>query len=128
MARSHSGAQCNSRTEDTVLHLVAGLSPEEVQRRLQEVNRATDLGHRMLAFYLWEMQERRLFQLSGHASAVHFATTRLGMSRRRARELVAAGGMLAKLEVLDGAFCRGELSWSKVRLLTEVAVADTEGA
>jgi hypothetical protein len=80
----------------------------------------------MLAFYLHDLQERRLFQTSGHSSAVHYATTRLGMSRRRARELLAAGRMLEQLEEIDSAFCKGELSWSKVRLLTEVAVAQTQ--
>lgn len=108
------------------LQLVAGLSPEEVQHRLRDANRATDLGHRMLAFYLHEMQERRLHQLSGHSSAVHYATARLGMSRRRARQLVAAGRELTELSEVDTAFCRGDLSWSKVRLLTEVAVPGTQ--
>ncbi len=117
------GASDNS---DPVLQLTSGLPIDEVHRRLREASRATDLGHRMLAFYLHEMQERRLFQTSGHSSAIHYATTRLGMSRRRARELVAAGRMLEQLEEIDSAFCKGELSWSKVRLLTEVAVAETQ--
>ena len=88
------GANNNS---GPVLQLTSGLPIDEVHRRLRDANRATDLGHRMLAFYLHEMQERRLFQTSGHSSAVHYATTRLGMSRRRARELVAAGRMLEQL-------------------------------
>lgn len=115
-------------TTTLTLQLIAGLPPEEVQERLRDANRATDLGHRMLAFYLHEMQDRRLFQLSGHSSAVHYATTRLGMRRRRARQLVAAGAMLSELTEIDQAFCTGALSWSKVRLLSEVAVAGTQGA
>ncbi|MHC4481044.1 MAG: hypothetical protein ACYS1C_08790, partial [Planctomycetota bacterium] len=108
--------------------LTAGLPVEELERRLHRWNRATDLGHRALAFYLHDMQVRRVFQATGHSSAVHYATARLGMSRRRARELVEAGRALAELPKVDGAFAGGRLSWSKVRLLTEVTVPKTQEA
>lgn len=108
--------------------LKAGLPVEELHRRLESLNRATDLGHRALAFYLHDMQERRVFQATGHSSAVHYATARLGMSRRRARELLEAGRALAGLPKVDEVFAAGQLSWTKVRLLTEVVVSKTQEA
>ena len=43
------------------LELEAGLSAKELQRRLLAAHRATDLGHRMLAFYLHDMDRRSLY-------------------------------------------------------------------
>ncbi len=90
--------------------LTAGLPVPELERRLHQWNRATDLGHRALAFYLHDKHVRRVFQDTGHSSAVHYAGSRLGMSRRRARELVEAGRVLAELPKVDEAFAEGRLS------------------
>ena len=73
------------------LRLVAGLSEKRVRTELSKASRQTDAGHRALAFYLHEMQSRGLHQSTGHASAAHVAQSRLGLSRRSARELVSVG-------------------------------------
>ena len=46
---------------------------------------------------------------------------RFGMSRREARELLAAGKSLQDLPLIDDAFAEGRLCWSKVRELVKVA-------
>jgi len=50
----------------------------------------------------------------------------LQMSRKRACELLRMARALEDLPLIDGAFARGEISWSAVRELTRVAVGETE--
>ncbi len=71
--------------------LVSGLGGESVEQELLDADRLTDVGNRKLAFYLWEMAERRLSFELGFPGAVAFAVGRLGMSRRREQELVGFG-------------------------------------
>ncbi|MEE9126980.1 MAG: hypothetical protein V3U11_07555, partial [Planctomycetota bacterium] len=108
------------------LELVAGLPSGELERRLLQVHRDTEVGHRQLAFYLNDMQARGIYQLLGYRSAVHCAVERLDMHRRKAQMLVAVGAALLRLRVLDHAFAEGQISWSKTRLLCRVATEDTE--
>ena len=86
-----------------------GLSAEEVQRRLAGAARREDTGLRVTAFYLVEMDARRLYQVTGHASTVHYAEKRLGFDRRRTAELLRVGRKLLDLRLVDGAFCDGRL-------------------
>jgi Holliday junction DNA helicase RuvB len=90
------------------------------------MHRETDAGRRGLAFYLAELSERRVYLLLGFSSAEHYAEARMDMARRTARELIRAGRDLLELPVVDGAFCDGKLSWTKVRLLLRVVEPETE--
>ncbi len=60
-----------------IVRLVPGLSEKRVRTELSKATRLADVGHRALAFYLHEMQSRKLHQSTGHASAVHYAVARL---------------------------------------------------
>ena len=108
--------------------LQPGLATHEVERRLVLAMRAGELCNRALAFYLAELQERRLYQALGFPDVVEFARKRLGMGRRRTYQLLATGRHLAELPRVDRAFARGELSWSKARCIARVATPDTEQA
>jgi hypothetical protein len=88
--------------------------------------RAGEACQRALAFYLAEMEARRLHQALGFPSTVHFAIHRLGISAGRARDLLRAGRRLEQLAELDAAFARGELSWSKVRRIARVASPENQ--
>ena len=70
------------------LELIHGLPAPKVGELLR--NTSDDLGHnkRTLAFYLFDMNERRLHLASGHPSTVYFAETQLDMGARRTRELI----------------------------------------
>ena len=72
--------------------------------RLGIAARGGDVCHRALAFYLADMEQRRLHRTLGYSNAVDFATDRLGLTRSRAYELLAAGRRLEKLPALDEAF------------------------
>ena len=110
------------------INMVAGLPAEEVVRRLATASRVGDACQRVQAFYLIDLEQRGLHQVLGFASVLQLARQRLGMSRSRASELLSTGRRLLALPLLDAAFARGELSWSKVRRLARVASADTEAA
>jgi hypothetical protein len=125
------GSASSDRAKDVgapLVEMVQGLDPEELQRRLLISRRLSEVGHRAVAFYLHDMQERGLHQLFGFRSAVHYAMERLELRRRMAQMFVAVGGALLRLQQVDRAFAQDELSWSKVRLLCRVATEDTEFA
>ena len=110
------------------IDLVQGLPVAVVREKLNIGVRMQDTGSRLLAFYLVEMEGRRLYQDTGHSSAVHYAESRLGMEPRRSRELLAVGKKLLELPRMDEAFCRGEISWTQVVMLTRVVSPEHEEA
>ena len=114
--------------KDELLALVAGLDVAAVLQRLCGALRMRDCGNRGLAFYLWELQSRRLCMRVGYPDAVSLAAGELGIGRRRAQELIAAGRGLLELRGVDAAFREGAICWSKVRMLLRVATVETEGS
>ena len=114
--------------DDLAFTLVSGLGAEQIDERLRRTCRVTDLGNRATAFYLADLHLRGLHQVLGMPTAVAYAVSSLGMSRRSARELLNAGLRLRELRVIDQAFAGSRLSWSRVRRLCEVATPQTEAA
>ena len=101
-----------------------GLSAKEVGDALRRASDELGRNKTVLAFYLFDMEERRLYQVSGHASTVHFGEAQLDMEPRRTREYVQVGRALQHLELVDNAF--EELGWSKVTALLPVVQRDTQ--
>ncbi|MHC4211413.1 MAG: AAA family ATPase [Planctomycetota bacterium] len=108
------------------LALEAGLPFEEASQRIGLAYAAAGLKHRVVAFYLQDIHARGLHRLDGCRTAAQWAALRFGMSRREARDLLAAGQALVKLPEIDRAFAEGRLCWSKVRELIRVAVPEHE--
>ena len=102
--------------------LEVGLGLSCVRDHLHIGLRLGDAGQRILAFYLVELEDRRLYQACGHASTVSFAEHELELDRRRTGELIRIGRKLLELPAIDAAFLAGLLGWSKLLLLTRVAV------
>ena len=105
-----------------------GLDGDEVRRRLARAARHEETGRRVLAFYLVEMDVRRLYQATGHGSTAHYAEARLGLDRRRVAELLRVGAKLLELRELDRAFCEGRLGWAKVLIVARMATPEHEAA
>ncbi len=114
--------------QSQAIRLRPGLDVKGLEDALVRSSRSFDVSRRALAFYLDDMQRRGLHQALGFSSAVHFARQRLSMSRRQARDLVRVGGALRELLKIDEAFCGGRLSWTKVRLLIQIATEENENA
>ncbi len=108
--------------------MLPGLPTEEVVRRLSQAVRREETWQRVLAFYLVEMEVRRLYQCLGHGSTVHYAEVRLGVDRRRTAELLRVGHKLLELAEVDRAFCAGKIGWAKVLVLARVASPQHEAA
>ncbi len=106
----------------------AGLPAEEVRCRLARASRREETGQRVLAFYLVEMDGRRLYQASGHGGTEQYAELRLGIDRRRTAELLRVGRKLLELAEVDRAFCAGRIGWAKVLVLARVASPPHEAA
>lgn len=111
-----------------VFKLERGLPPERVQEELLRAQRTTEIGHRVRAHYLADMDERGIGEILGFSGAVHFAIRELNISRREARELITTGKALEDLPHIDAAFADGRLCWSKVRQLAKVATPEHEEA
>ncbi len=126
--RHAQGCDLSNPTALPFIPLKQGLPAADVQHYLHVGSRIEDTGSRILAYYLREMEERRLYQLTGHSSASHYSRETLGMERRRTAELIAVGRKLCELPQIDQAFLDGELSWSKVLMLARVTTAEHEDA
>jgi hypothetical protein len=112
----------------TRLELSYGLSASEVADHLRHAADRLGLNKRVLAFYLADMDDRRLYQVSGHGSTVHFGDAHLDMEPRRTREYVQVGRALQDLYQVDEAFREGSITWSKVVALLPVVQRDTQRA
>ena len=106
--------------------LVHGLRAEEVGDRLRRAADELGRSRRVLAFYLTDMEERSLYQRTGHGSTIHFGSAQLDMSARRVRECLQAGRSLRDLQVVDAAIGSGQLSWSRVTTLLAIVQRDTQ--
>ena len=69
------------------LALQEGLPVAEVEQRIGLAYAAAGLKHRVVAFYLQDLDARRLHQLGGCRTTAQYAAHRFGMSSRRRKEL-----------------------------------------
>jgi hypothetical protein len=78
----------SSKSESSVPDLLVlrqGLPFAEMERRIGIAYAVAGLKHRVVAFYLEEVDRRGLHQDRGCRTATQYATLRFGMSRREAR-------------------------------------------
>jgi hypothetical protein len=99
-----------ARAEADLLLLVRSHAP--VRRAMAA------LAHRLVARCAWE----RL----GFARLRDYAVERLGYSARSIHDLAHVHDALAQLPRIDAAFVRGDIPWTKARLLARVATAGDE--
>jgi hypothetical protein len=92
--------------------LETGLSVKDVHRRALVAHLWGQQAERRLAFYLREMDERRLYRDLGCSDVFHYATTALGLDRRRARALLRLAETLERLPAVAEAFEEGRLGWT----------------
>ncbi len=81
--------------------------------------------HRLLVL-IREFDRAGGWAQQGALSCAHWLSWRIGLGLGPAREKVRVAHKLAELPLLDEAFRRGELSYSKVRAMTRVASSSNE--
>ncbi len=98
------------------------------------IDQITELaGHLNAGTYRWltliaEFDRRAGWNCGLTKSCAHWLNWQCGLDLGAAREKVRVAHALEQLPLISGAMARGELSYSKVRALTRVACAGTEGA
>ncbi len=102
------------------------LSPEQVDARLRQAHRARRTAERALAFYLKEVNDRRLFEAFGYASIRHYARDAADLTGRQTRELLRVAEALEWLPLLAQAHASASLPWSSIREICRVATPPTE--
>ena len=74
-----------------------------------------------------EIMKQKLYQDLGYSSMLNYAKEALGMSRTTAFYYISITKKLEALPKTKTAVEKGEIEWTKVREVTKVATADTEG-
>src|SRR5271168_232004 len=105
---------------------ISALSRDELEEQITEL-----AGHLNSANYRWlcliaEFDRRNGWCDGALHSCAHWLNFKCGLDLGAAREKVRVSHALAKLPKIGAAMARGELSYSKVRALTRVAVEATE--
>ena len=102
------------------------LKAVEVDRRIRQTAEAVKLDETVLAFYLKEMKERKLYNEFGFSSTAHYAYTVCGFSDKKTRYLVFIGEKLERFRKIRESFVEGRIGWTKVRELLKIVTPDTE--
>ena len=98
----------------------AGLPADEVDARVARAVRIADRGDAVAAFYLLEVDARRLYDQWGYASTIHYAQEAHDMSRDRAYRLLQAARACERCPDLRRAFDDAEIGYSLVAKLAPV--------
>jgi hypothetical protein len=121
----------NSTAPARASALSPALSPTEIDALADDIaitaahiDAAT---HRLLTL-IREFDRAGGWHRQGALSCAHWLSWRIGLGLGPAREKVRVAHKLAELPLLDEAFRRGELSYSKLRAMTRVASSANEAA
>ena len=99
-----------------------------VERRLVARARSRGALRAALARVAARAVERRIWEPLGYVRLADYAREWLGVSGREVQDLAIAGTRLERLPAVEAALRRGEIPWSKARLVARVATAEDEGA
>ncbi len=94
-----------------------GLDGAEVSRRYKNAVRSMQKNEVTAAFYLAEVDRRRLWHGFGYSSVIHFAVSTGDIGENKAYGLLRIGKGLVHYPLLRKAFTDGSISWTKVRTL-----------
>jgi hypothetical protein len=116
-------AKASSRCARARARSAAELLDQELRRLAHE-----DVHARIVTGEICDrLQARRGHQQLGFARLDDYARERLGVSGAELRSLSRVWRALDARPAIDGAFRRGELGWTKLRVLAAVASSETEG-
>jgi hypothetical protein len=73
-----------------------------------------------------EFDQAKLWESEGLCSCAHWLNWQCGIGMNAGREKVRVANSLGELRKISEAFCKGEISYSKVRAITRVATPESE--
>ncbi len=108
------------------LDLKQGLTSEEVHKRALASRKLFGKAQKALAFWVNEIDARKIYREYGCSNIYHYATRHLSLGEHTITELLRTGRALEKLPLLSQAYERGEISSTNIREITRVATPETE--
>ena len=115
--------QYKETVDDTLTH---GLSGPEVHRRALEARKLFGKAQKALAFWINEIDARKIYREFGCSNIYHYATSHLALGEHTIAEFLRTGKALEHLPLLSQAYEEGEISSTHVREITRVATPETE--
>ncbi len=103
-------------------------SPDEMLQGASKAARRVSEGEWDLGAWLLAIERTRAFESCGFRNTVGYAMVRLGLEPQKAGNLLRIMGALEGLPSLSKAFQKGEIGYAKIREVTRVATAETEGS
>jgi hypothetical protein len=124
------------QTPTTSHHPSAGYFPDHervtklnhLADNITELVAHLDAGTFQLLKLICEFDKDEGWEGPGIRSCAHWLNWKCGMSMGSARERVRVARALPELPGISAAFCKGKVSYSKVRAMTRVATAKNEAA
>jgi len=92
-----------------------GLSGVEVEKRFRSAAKTMIRSEAAAAFYLAEIDDRRLWRELGYSSVTAYAAAASDISVKKAYALLNIGRRIRELPVIRTAFDEGRIGWTKVR-------------
>ena len=99
-----------------------------LERRLVAKSRSRGSLRVALSRFAARAVQRRIWEPLGYARLADYARECLGISGREVQDLAKTGSRLELLPAIEAALRRGEIPWSKARLIARVATPDDEAA
>ncbi len=113
-------------SDPDVFRFAVNLPADEVHRRAMAARRLAGKAHHLLAQWLVEMDERKLYAAFGCSSVFMYAELNLHLEGHTVAEYLRTGRALKDYPLLAEAYESGMLSSSKLREITRVVRKETE--
>jgi hypothetical protein len=104
-------------------HGSARKAHQKLVKSLEELKK----HERVVLLLFGEIMLKKLYQDLGYSSMLNYAKEALKMSRTTAFYYISITNSLETLPKTKSAVAKGEIEWTKVREVTKVATAETEG-
>ncbi len=92
-----------------------GLPGIEVEKRFRSAAKTMQRSEAAAAFYLAELDERRLWLELGYSSVIAYAAEASDIAAKKTYALLNIGRRLRELPIIRAAFDEGRIGWTKVR-------------
>jgi len=119
-------AKASKSDHDSMLEFTQGLPALEVHQRARAARSLQGKAHHLLAHWLLEVDERKLYLELGSSSVYQYAELSLHLEGHTVAEYLRTARALKHFPLLSEAYQSGSLSASKLREITRVVTKETE--
>ncbi|MFO0747737.1 MAG: DUF222 domain-containing protein [Myxococcota bacterium] len=105
---------------------LSSLSNDDLEMAVAELSVQLDVAEHRLLTLVRELERRERYRHHGLPSTAAWLGWRTGLGTVAAREKVRVARALGELPIIDEAFAKGLVSYSKVRAMTRIATPENE--